>query len=152
MSSRRHVHRACYSQFSWKFLTRLSSTHGGLKSKTYVITKKGKIYLRHNSIHEDVPIAIALKALGRPTADRGHANESVGDGGRKRSCARIQTIARTSEAPKARGVLGILTTGASIAGRTPSTASATRLSSELGGTPNETSMLQRWTRQSLLVP
>jgi DNA-directed RNA polymerase III subunit RPC2 len=40
------------------------STHGGLKSKTYVATKKGKIYLRHNSIHEDVPIAIALKALG----------------------------------------------------------------------------------------
>ena len=28
------------------------------------MTKKGKIYLRHNSIAEDVPIAIALKALG----------------------------------------------------------------------------------------
>jgi DNA-directed RNA polymerase III subunit RPC2 len=42
----------------------LRSTHGGLKSKTYVATKKGKIYLRHNSIHEDVPIVIALKALG----------------------------------------------------------------------------------------
>jgi DNA-directed RNA polymerase III subunit RPC2 len=41
-----------------------SSTHGGLKSKTYVVTKKGRIYLRHNSIAEDVPIAIALKALG----------------------------------------------------------------------------------------
>jgi DNA-directed RNA polymerase III subunit RPC2 len=41
-----------------------SSTHGGLKSKTYVATKKGKIYLRHNSIHEDVPIVVALKALG----------------------------------------------------------------------------------------
>ncbi|TCD62821.1 DNA-directed RNA polymerase III core subunit ret1 [Steccherinum ochraceum] len=41
-----------------------SSTHGGLKSKTYVATKKGLIYLRHNSIHEDVPIVIALKALG----------------------------------------------------------------------------------------
>ncbi|KIY47676.1 beta and beta-prime subunits of DNA dependent RNA-polymerase [Fistulina hepatica ATCC 64428] len=41
-----------------------SSTHGGLKSKTYVATKKGHICLRHNSIHEDVPIAIALKALG----------------------------------------------------------------------------------------
>ena len=40
------------------------STHGGLKSKTYVATKKGKIYLRHNSIHEDIPIVIALKALG----------------------------------------------------------------------------------------
>ncbi|KIK56157.1 hypothetical protein GYMLUDRAFT_47368 [Collybiopsis luxurians FD-317 M1] len=41
-----------------------SSTHGGLKSKTYVVTKKGKIYLRHNAIHEDVPIVVALKALG----------------------------------------------------------------------------------------
>ncbi|KAG5638940.1 DNA-directed RNA polymerase III subunit [Sphagnurus paluster] len=41
-----------------------SSTHGGLKSKTYVATKKGKIYLRHNCVHEDIPIAIALKALG----------------------------------------------------------------------------------------
>lgn len=41
-----------------------SSTHGGLKSKTYVVTKKGKIYLRHNSIAEDVPISVALKALG----------------------------------------------------------------------------------------
>lgn len=41
-----------------------SSTHGGLKSKTYVTTKKGKIYLRHNCTHEDIPIAIVLKALG----------------------------------------------------------------------------------------
>ncbi|KAH7096178.1 DNA-directed RNA polymerase [Auriculariales sp. MPI-PUGE-AT-0066] len=41
-----------------------SSTHGGLKSKTYVVTKKGSIYLRHNSFSEDVPIVIALKALG----------------------------------------------------------------------------------------
>lgn len=29
-----------------------------------MITKKGRIYLRHNSIHEDVPIVVALKALG----------------------------------------------------------------------------------------
>lgn len=28
------------------------------------MTKKGKIYLRHNSIAEDVPITVALKALG----------------------------------------------------------------------------------------
>lgn len=48
---------------SWLLCSR-SSTHGGLKSKTYVATKKGKIYLRHNSIHEDVPVVIALKALG----------------------------------------------------------------------------------------
>lgn len=40
------------------------STHGGFKSKTYVATKKGKLYLRHNCVHEDVPIVIALKAFG----------------------------------------------------------------------------------------
>lgn len=40
-----------------------SSTHER-KSKTYVITKNGKIYLKHNSIGEDVPIVIVLKAAG----------------------------------------------------------------------------------------
>ncbi|CED85369.1 beta and beta-prime subunits of dna dependent rna-polymerase [Phaffia rhodozyma] len=40
-----------------------SSTHER-KSKTYVVTKNGKLYLRHNSLHEDIPIAIAMKALG----------------------------------------------------------------------------------------
>ncbi|KAK9477961.1 hypothetical protein V1514DRAFT_352795 [Lipomyces japonicus] len=40
-----------------------SSTHER-KSKTYVLTKNGKIYLKHNSIAEDVPIALALKACG----------------------------------------------------------------------------------------
>ncbi|GAA93741.1 hypothetical protein E5Q_00387 [Mixia osmundae IAM 14324] len=34
------------------------------KSKTYVAEKSKKIVLRHNSLHEDVPIVIALKALG----------------------------------------------------------------------------------------
>lgn len=40
-----------------------SSTHER-KSKTYVVTKNGKIYLKHNSINEEVPIVIALKAAG----------------------------------------------------------------------------------------
>ncbi|GMM34363.1 DNA-directed RNA polymerase III core subunit [Saccharomycopsis crataegensis] len=40
-----------------------SSTHER-KSKTYVVTKNGKIYLKHNSISEEVPIVIALKAAG----------------------------------------------------------------------------------------
>lgn len=40
-----------------------SSTHER-KSKTYVITKHDKIYLKHNSISEDVPIVIILKAAG----------------------------------------------------------------------------------------
>ena len=38
-----------------------SSTHER-KSKTYVICKYGRVLLRHNSLHEDVPIVVALKA------------------------------------------------------------------------------------------
>ncbi|KAI7933277.1 hypothetical protein MJO28_017749 [Puccinia striiformis f. sp. tritici] len=45
-----------------------SSTHER-KSKTYVVTKNSKIYLKHNSIQEEIPIAIALKAYGI-TSDR----------------------------------------------------------------------------------
>lgn len=37
------------------------------KSKTYVSTKHGKIYLKHNSIHEEIPVVIALKAMGITT-------------------------------------------------------------------------------------
>ncbi|KAB8339007.1 hypothetical protein FH972_021946 [Carpinus fangiana] len=40
-----------------------SSTHER-KSKSYVLVKKGKIYLRHNVLSEDVPIVIVMKALG----------------------------------------------------------------------------------------
>ncbi|KAH3902299.1 DNA-directed RNA polymerase III core subunit RET1 SCDLUD_002118 [Saccharomycodes ludwigii] len=40
-----------------------SSTHER-KSKTYVVTKNDKIYLKHNSISEEVPIVIVLKASG----------------------------------------------------------------------------------------
>ncbi|EJU00374.1 subunit of DNA dependent RNA-polymerase [Dacryopinax primogenitus] len=40
-----------------------SSTHER-KSKTYVLTKKNKIYLKHNSVTEDIPICIVLKAVG----------------------------------------------------------------------------------------
>lgn len=28
------------------------------------MTKHGKIYLKHNSIHEDIPVAVVLRALG----------------------------------------------------------------------------------------
>lgn len=70
-SSKHRVHRAdpFFRLFKTRCITHFApnnarSTHGGLKSKTYVATKKGRIYLRHNSIHEDLPIVIALKALG----------------------------------------------------------------------------------------
>ncbi|KAI8382946.1 DNA-directed RNA polymerase III subunit RPC2 [Blakeslea trispora] len=40
-----------------------SSTHER-KSKTAIFVKNGKIYLKHNSIAEDIPVAIFMKALG----------------------------------------------------------------------------------------
>lgn len=40
-----------------------SSTHER-KSKTYVVTKNDKIYLKHNSVSEEIPIVLALKAAG----------------------------------------------------------------------------------------
>lgn len=97
-------------------------------------------------------LGLVLKVPGRPIADHGHANASVGGAGKKRSCARIPTTGKTNETLRVRGVLAILITGVSIAGRIPSTASATRLSSEPAGMLKESSMLQRWTRQSPLFP
>uniref|UniRef100_A0AC34FZU5 DNA-directed RNA polymerase n=1 Tax=Panagrolaimus sp. ES5 TaxID=591445 RepID=A0AC34FZU5_9BILA len=41
----------------------LSST-SQRKSKTYVVNKKGKYYVQHNQLSEDVPIAVLFKALG----------------------------------------------------------------------------------------
>ena len=41
-----------------------SSSTDERKSKTYVITKNDNIYLKHNSISEDIPIVIILKAAG----------------------------------------------------------------------------------------
>ncbi|KAK2158794.1 hypothetical protein LSH36_164g11051 [Paralvinella palmiformis] len=40
-----------------------SSTHER-KSKTYVIMKNGRYYLKHNTFTEDIPIVIVLKAMG----------------------------------------------------------------------------------------
>jgi len=40
-----------------------SSTHER-KSKTNIVTSKGRLYLKHNAFQDDVPIIIVLKALG----------------------------------------------------------------------------------------
>ena len=40
-----------------------SSTHER-KSKTNIITKHAKFYLKHNSVSEDLPICIVFKAMG----------------------------------------------------------------------------------------
>ncbi|ORX71655.1 beta and beta-prime subunits of DNA dependent RNA-polymerase [Linderina pennispora] len=39
------------------------------KSKTYVVYKKGALYLKHNSISDDVPLVVAMRAMGM-TADK----------------------------------------------------------------------------------
>ncbi|ORY07170.1 hypothetical protein BCR34DRAFT_603998 [Clohesyomyces aquaticus] len=37
------------------------------KSKTYVLSKKGLMFLRHNTLSEEIPIVFILKALGVPS-------------------------------------------------------------------------------------
>lgn len=54
-----------------------SSTHER-KSKTAIFVKNNKIYLKHNSISEDIPVAIFLKALG-VQSDREIAQLVCGD-------------------------------------------------------------------------
>ena len=34
------------------------------KSKGYILAKKGKLYMKHNTLGDDIPIAICLKAMG----------------------------------------------------------------------------------------
>lgn len=43
---------------------RMSRSTHERKSKTYVSTKNSKVYLRHNCFSEDIPIVIAMKAMG----------------------------------------------------------------------------------------
>ncbi|KAI5452589.1 DNA-directed RNA polymerase III complex subunit Rpc2 [Naganishia albida] len=42
----------------------VTSTTHDRKSKSYVVTKNNKVYLRHNCFSEDIPVVIAMKAMG----------------------------------------------------------------------------------------
>ncbi|THZ02409.1 beta and beta-prime subunits of DNA dependent RNA-polymerase [Aureobasidium pullulans] len=42
----------------------VTSHTANVKTKTYVLLKKGLIVLKHNSLTEDIPVAIALRAMG----------------------------------------------------------------------------------------
>jgi hypothetical protein len=95
---------------------------------------------------------LAHKLPGSRTARRQHVSENDGDAGKKPNARLIPTTKKISAVLSRLGVRAILTTGASIAERTPSTASVTRLSSVSADTLKQSSMLQRWTRQSLMVP
>lgn len=46
------------------FLASVTSSTHDKKSKTLVINKKGYLYLKNNSFSEDIPLVIAIKALG----------------------------------------------------------------------------------------
>lgn len=41
-----------------------SSTTHDRKSKSYVVSKNNKVYLRHNCFSEDIPVVVAMKAMG----------------------------------------------------------------------------------------
>ncbi|PSK45193.1 DNA-directed RNA polymerase III subunit RPC2 [Elsinoe australis] len=51
---------------SVKGITQASVTShtANVKTKTYVLLKKGLLVLKHNSLNEDVPVAIVLRAMG----------------------------------------------------------------------------------------
>ena len=45
----------------------VTSHTANVKTKTYVLYKKNYIYLKHNSLSEDIPVAIVLRAMGVPS-------------------------------------------------------------------------------------
>ena len=56
--------RVIVETFKGVFQASVTSTTHVVKSKTYVLLKKGRLYLKHNSLNEDIPIVIILKAMG----------------------------------------------------------------------------------------
>ena len=46
-----------------------SSTHG-TKSRTNVVTKGGRYYLKHNSMEKDIPIAVVFKVREKRLGDK----------------------------------------------------------------------------------
>ncbi len=79
-----------------------SSTHER-KSKTYVGVKAGKLYLRHNSLAEEVPLVIALKALGLQS-DREIVEQVIGMLTDASSSAQLELFAASLEEAAAEGI------------------------------------------------
>ena len=57
------VYNPCRYPFRVRLLTLYSSSNER-KSKSYVIHKKDKLYVKHNVLSEDIPIVILLRAMG----------------------------------------------------------------------------------------
>lgn len=56
--------RIIVESFKGMIQASVTSHTANVKTKTYVVLKKGHLYLKHNSLTEDIPVAIALRAMG----------------------------------------------------------------------------------------
>nr|POF01436.1 dna-directed rna polymerase iii subunit rpc2 [Quercus suber] len=56
--------RIIVEQFKGVIQASVTSHTSNVKTKTYVLLKKGLLYLKHNSLTEDIPVAIVLRAMG----------------------------------------------------------------------------------------
>ncbi|QIX02291.1 hypothetical protein AMS68_007808 [Peltaster fructicola] len=56
--------RVIVESFKGVIQASVTSHTANVKTKTYVLLKKGLLVLKHNSLTEDIPIAIVLKAMG----------------------------------------------------------------------------------------
>ncbi|KAK4867792.1 hypothetical protein LT330_006655 [Penicillium expansum] len=58
----------------------VTSSSNERKSKSYIVSKKGRLYVKHNVLNEDIPIVILLKAMGIHT-DKEMMQMVTGDDG-----------------------------------------------------------------------
>lgn len=56
--------RVIVESFKGVIQASVTSHTANVKTKTYVLLKKGQLVLKHNSVTEDIPIVIVLKAMG----------------------------------------------------------------------------------------
>ncbi|GAB7340682.1 hypothetical protein MBLNU457_7073t1 [Dothideomycetes sp. NU457] len=56
--------RVIVESFKGVIQASVTSHTANVKTKTYVLLKKGQIVLKHNSLNEDIPVAIVLRAMG----------------------------------------------------------------------------------------
>lgn len=56
--------RVIVEEFKGVIQASVTSHTANIKTKTYIVLKKGQLYLKHNSLGEDIPVAIALRAMG----------------------------------------------------------------------------------------
>jgi DNA-directed RNA polymerase III subunit RPC2 len=56
--------RVIVESFKGAIQASVTSHTANIKTKTYVVLKKNHLYLKHNCLNEDIPVAIVLRAMG----------------------------------------------------------------------------------------